>query len=129
MPKTRETTLPQHHMTQGHYGEFDLEFLPVGVNVGDAIIWSGTTWVITNVTPDGKVLVTEDDTTRAFLGAKIVAGDNIVITILNPGADETIEVSSTASGGGAGEVLMEDGTSFPPVPLTTEDGTDWLYEG
>lgn len=25
------------------------------------------------------------------------------------------------------ELLMEDGVTFPPVPLTNEDGTDWMY--
>lgn len=29
----------------------------------------------------------------------------------------------------AGELLMQDGVSSPPVPLETEDGTDWIYEG
>jgi hypothetical protein len=27
------------------------------------------------------------------------------------------------------EVLMQDGVTSPPVPLETEDETDWLYEG
>lgn len=26
-----------------------------------------------------------------------------------------------------GELLMQDGVSSPPVPIETEDGTDWLY--
>ena len=29
----------------------------------------------------------------------------------------------------AGEQLVEDGVSSPPVTLTLEDGSDWLYEG
>lgn len=27
----------------------------------------------------------------------------------------------------SGELLMQDGVASPPVPITTEDGTDWLY--
>ena len=27
-----------------------------------------------------------------------------------------------------GELLMQDGVTFPPVPLETEDGTDWFYQ-
>jgi len=27
------------------------------------------------------------------------------------------------------ELLMQDGVTHPPVPLETEDGTDWLYQG
>jgi hypothetical protein len=33
------------------------------------------------------------------------------------------------AGTGAGELLMQDGVSSPPVPLETEAGTDWLYQG
>ena len=29
--------------------------------------------------------------------------------------------------GGHWEVLMDPATSSPPVPLTTPDGTDWVY--
>lgn len=28
----------------------------------------------------------------------------------------------------AGELLMQDGVTAPPVPLETEDQDDWLYE-
>lgn len=28
---------------------------------------------------------------------------------------------------GRWEVMMTDGISSPPEPMTTEDGTDWLY--
>ena len=30
---------------------------------------------------------------------------------------------------GGGELLMQDGVTSPPVPLETEDGSDWLYTG
>jgi len=46
---------------------------------------------------DDKVRISATDTTNDYLGAKIVAGDNITLTTLNPGANETIEVSSAAS--------------------------------
>lgn len=39
--------------------------------------------------------------------------------------DLDVLLASTSSG----ELLMQDGISSPPVPLETEDGTDWLYEG
>lgn len=43
--------------------------------------------------------------------------------------------TATAAGGGGGggggsvggELVMQDGVSSPPVPVETEDGTDWLY--
>jgi len=36
----------------------------------------------------------------------------------------------TPSGSAAGyaELVMEDGVTFPPVPITTEDGSDWVYD-
>lgn len=42
---------------------------------------------------------------------------------------ERVTTVESSGGGGAGELLMQDGVSFPPVPLETEDGTDWLYSG
>ena len=52
------------------------------------------------------------------------AGSNISLT--QSGND--VSIASTASGS-SGELLMQDGVSSPPVPLETEDGTDWLYQG
>ena len=128
MPKARDTNLPQHDINQGHFGEIDLSFLPDGVNVGDVVNWNGTTWVVASITADGRVKVTSADDTADFISAKIVAGPGITIEVVNPGAAETLKVSSSGGGGG-GEVLMADGISNPPEPLTNEDGTDWLYEG
>jgi hypothetical protein len=34
----------------------------------------------------------------------------------------------TGGSGGFAPLLMEDGVTFPPVPLTNEDGTDWIYD-
>lgn len=47
----------------------------------------------------GKVLSSNADTTPDFLLNKLVAGSNIVLTLLNPGADEQIRID--ASGGDA----------------------------
>lgn len=44
---------------------------------------------------DEKVKVSEDDTTPGYLDAKLTAGPGVVFTILNPGADESLEISST----------------------------------
>lgn len=38
-------------------------------------------------------------------------------------------VISTTGGGGGGQPLMQNGVTFPPVPLTTEAGDDWLISG
>jgi hypothetical protein len=56
-----------------------------------------------------QVKVSSDDTTEGYLEDKIVEGDYITLTVLNPGGDETLEITSTASGGGGGgDVSIED---------------------
>jgi len=49
-------------------------------------------------------------------------------------ADGTVAWATPATGGsgstsGAGELLMQDGVTGPPVPLETEARDDWLYQG
>jgi hypothetical protein len=44
-------------------------------------------------------------------------------------AQGRLTAASTGTMAFSGEVLMQDGVTSPPVPLETEDGTDWLYEG
>lgn len=51
------------------------------------------TYAFTNV-PD-KVKVDSSDTTAGYLNSKIVAGTGIATAILNPGANEQIQISST----------------------------------
>ena len=43
-----------------------------------------------------------NDTTPGFLGTKLVAGANVILTELNDGANETLEIASVGGGGGAG---------------------------
>lgn len=49
---------------------------------------------------DEKTKISANDTTANYLENKIVAGDNITITVLNDGSNETLEINSTASGSG-----------------------------
>jgi hypothetical protein len=53
--------------------------------------------------------VSANDTTAGYLEDKIVAGNNITITTLNEGANETVEITSTASGGGSSIVAKDEG--------------------
>lgn len=52
------------------------------------------------------VKVSETDTTPAFLRAKLQAGANVTLSVLNVGADEIIEISSTGGGGGTGTTVV-----------------------
>lgn len=79
---------------------------------GQVLAWDGFKWAPT----------TPDEQTRDAIAAALVAGANITITIDDPA--NTITIASSP-----GQLLMQDGVSSPPVPLETEDGTDWLYEG
>ncbi len=62
-----------------------------------------------------RVLVSSNDTTEGYLEDKIVAGTNITITTLDEGANETVEITSTASGGGGSAIEVRD----EGVPLTS----------
>ena len=65
-------------------------------------------WV--NVSESGTdiaVKVSSDDTNNGQLEDKIVAGTNITLTTLNPGGNETLEISASGGGGsGAGASLQ-----------------------
>lgn len=54
---------------------------------------------------DDKVGASPTDTTPADLLAKLAAGSNITITLLNAGGNEQLEISSA---GGIGDVLLSD---------------------
>lgn len=61
------------------------------------------------------------------VAALLTEGTNITLTYDDAGG--TLTITATGGSAGSGELLMQDGVSSPPVPLTTEDGTDWLYQG
>ena len=68
---------------------------------GNSITLSSTATEIM-LDSDGLLKVTNADTTFDFLGTKLVSGANITLTVLNPGANETLEIAAT--GGGSDEL-------------------------
>lgn len=60
-----------------------------------AAVWASLTASGTDI----NAKVSSDDTTTGFLEDKIVAGSNVTITTLNPGGNETLEISSTGGSG------------------------------
>jgi hypothetical protein len=62
-------------------------------------------------TGDGKVLISSADTTKNYLGQKILAGDNITLTSGSPGGDETLTIASTGGGGSTVKVSATDTTA------------------
>lgn len=61
--------------------------------------------------------VSSGDTTPGYLFSKLVAGANITLTKNNPGANETITISSTGGGGGGGGAFST--TSIIGLATTT----------
>lgn len=78
---------------------------------------------------DEKVKATGADTTPDFLFPKLAAGTNVTLTILNPGANEQVEISAPSAAVPpatcCGQVLYSiDGLTFSAqLPLT---GNGWL---
>ncbi|MBU1891169.1 hypothetical protein KJ782_06845, partial [Patescibacteria group bacterium] len=55
---------------------------------------------------DGKVKITNNDTTANFLQSKLVEGSNITLTLVGSGGNETLRIDATGGGGidGSGAV-------------------------
>jgi len=62
--------------------------------------YNGTTWAAIAGDTDVLVGVSASDTTPGYLGAKVAAGSGISLSTLNSGANEQIQITSTADAGG-----------------------------
>lgn len=78
---------------------------------------------------DGKILITGADTTPGYASAKIVAGTNTTLTVLNPGANETLQINASA---GFTTKYSVDFSTLANQTLTdgamTIDGKTWHVE-
>jgi len=70
---------------------------------------------------DGKVLVSDDDTTADFLENKLIAGTNVTLTVQNPAGDEDIKIDVTAVAATAKHVW----DYFADQGMIDSDGSDW----
>lgn len=75
-----------------------------------------------------SVRVTDDDTTAGRLEDKIVAGDNITITVLNPGANEQLQIDANGkiTKSTAINLAGESSGTFTDIPTGTV-GIDVTY--
>ena len=70
-------------------------------------------------------LLTHSATVTARLG---VGTDGQVVTADSTATNGIKWATPATSSPGAGELLMQDGVSAPPVPIENEARTDWLYQ-
>ena len=112
MSKTRDTSLPQHHLQQGHYGDLSLDELPDadGYPSGTQFIWDGTGYYfgtggggspLTVVELDGSPSVSNVTTIRVS-GSTVIDGGGGIAIIATSGSqgvstDEKVKVSSNDS--------------------------------
>lgn len=88
----------------------------VGAGVTASILGTEVTVTIPGATDtDEKTKVSSNDTAADYLENKLQAGSNITLAVINEGANETIEIASTASGSGADEKVKVSSND------TTED--------
>lgn len=105
---------------------------------GQVPVWNATTgkfeWT-TPLTTDEKVKASPADTTPGELLAKIAAGSGISLAILNPGANEQLQITGSGGGGGSGgfggvslpdwvSTLLDTFDKTPDVILTTTGAGD-----
>ena len=67
----------------------------VTLDTGAIWTWSGVVWVSPSST-DELVKVTAADTTPNYLSPKLAAGAGITLAVLNPGANEQVQITATA---------------------------------
>lgn len=84
-------------------------------------------YVLEDVGTPGEVKVSPNDTTPGFLSEKLEAGNNIDLSIENPGANETIKVTANTTSAGVltrvyftGDVENVDGTNYYELSDTGE---------
>lgn len=127
MSKPRNTSLPQHHYDQGHYGELPFLSLPSGTNTGDTYVYdSGTqTWSA------GWPIMAQED--GADEGRVYILDFTGALDVTRVGGRATI--SGTGGGGSALTVEEQDGSpsvanvdkiKFSGATVTDQGGGDAL---
>lgn len=81
--------------------------------------WDGTKVMVppykksVSSSTDHKVMVSSDDTMPNYLSSKLSAGSNVTLTVLNPGADESIEISASSGTVLDGKLKVSNGDTTP----------------
>jgi len=102
----------------------------VGTTAGTGIIDIGLAHSPLSVldTPTIDLTISGQQLSASIKDTTVTPG-SFTNTNITVDAQGRLTAASTGTMAFSGEVLMQDGVTSPPVPLETEDGTDWLYEG
>lgn len=107
-----EDVLPDQHHAQLHLIGSHSDVSIVSPADGDALLYDTASGTWKNGAGGAgdtfKAMVSADDTTPGYLSSKLTAGPNITLNVLNPGANEVIEIEAT-------------GGSTLPQPLDVTD--------
>lgn len=104
--------------------------LKVPASGGDMQLTDDANGTIT-LTDTAKIKVSSNDTTRGFLGQKIVAGSHITVTELNDGGDEDLSIATdggasiggTLTSGTVGSILF-----VGSGPVIAEDNANLFFD-
>jgi len=91
---------------------------------GGVYVWNGISYqggAIDSYTSK----VTGSDTTTGYLSSKIVAGSNIALSVLNPGAAETLSIALSLGAGSVGTTAIAD-DAITSAKLSDSSTTDSL---
>ena len=103
-----------------NYGYSDISTYGIGSTLAQYAQVVDISYINTGV-GDHKVQVDNADTTADYLGNEMAAGNDIALTVLDPGLDETLQVGLTTAahnaiasitGAAAGQVLYGTGTGI-----------------
>lgn len=105
----------------------DVSWFLLWSDEGDATVYGARVGGQTTLTPATTV---EDETTFGITPAvgtdlEYARQDHTHGTPDSP--DSPVSVAAIEALGFVGPLLMQDGVTSPPVPIETEDGSDWLY--
>lgn len=84
----------------------------------------------TKVTIPGVSLTVQDENANVVTGVTVIdlQGAGVVATAGAAG-EVIVTIGGAVASGGSGELLMQNGVTAPPVPVESEDRSDWLYQG
>jgi hypothetical protein len=123
---TTTVTIPGPTLTvQDENSNVSTSVTQIDFQGGGVTASAGTGEVVVTI-PTSSLVVKDEGSTLTSAAAQIdFVGTGV--TAATSGANVTVTVPGASAG--AGELLMQDGVTAPPVPIENEARDDWLYQG